>query len=90
LGDAAINGDSQEITFLSSQLWPLIDAIRSDDDFKIATIMRKYSPVFSSSRLEYADDPLLLFREAQCQIDKIKASWRELGVPHSRSVQTDS
>lgn len=72
MGDAAINGDSQEITFLSSQLWPLIDAIRSDDDFKIATIMRKYSPVFSSSRLEYADDPLLLFREAQCQIDKIK------------------
>ncbi|ELN9424066.1 ATP-dependent helicase [Enterobacter ludwigii] len=73
LGDAAINGDSQEITFLSSQLWPLIDAIRSDDDFKIATIMRKYSPVFSSSRLECADDPLVLFREAQCQIDKIKA-----------------
>lgn len=73
LGDAAIHGESQEITFLSSQLWPFLDAIRSDDDFKIATIMRKYSPIFSSSRLECAADPLQLFREAQCQIDKIKA-----------------
>lgn len=72
LGDAAINGESQEITFLSSQLWPLIDAIRSGDDFKIATIMRKYSPIFSGSRLEYVDDPLQLFLEAQHQIDKIK------------------
>ncbi|EKN6084581.1 UvrD-helicase domain-containing protein [Yersinia enterocolitica] len=77
LGDAAIKGESQEITFLSSQLWPLIDAIRLDDDFKIATIMRKYSPIFSSSRLECVDDPLLLFREAQCQIDNIKALLNE-------------
>ncbi|CFU95214.1 MULTISPECIES: UvrD-helicase domain-containing protein [Yersinia pseudotuberculosis complex] len=73
LGDAAIKGESQEITFLSSQLWPFIDAIRSDDDFKIANIMRKYSPVFSGSWLESAADPLQVFREAQCQIDKVKA-----------------
>lgn len=73
LGEAAINGESQEIKFLSSQLWPLIEAIRNSDDFNIATIMRNYSPVFSGSRLEHADDPLQLFRKAQLQVDKIKA-----------------
>lgn len=73
LGDAAIKGERLEITFLSSQLWPLINAIRSDDDFRIATVMRKHSPVFSASRLEYAADPLELFREAQLMIDQIKA-----------------
>lgn len=73
LGDAAIKGESQEITFLYSQFWPFIDAIRSDDDFRIATIMRKYSPVFSASRLECVADPLELFRDAQCQIDKVRA-----------------
>jgi len=73
LGDAAIKGEKQEIAFLTSQFWPFIDAIRSDDDFRIATIMRKYSPVFSASRLEQASDPLQHFREAQCQVDKIKA-----------------
>ncbi|HDL6964619.1 UvrD-helicase domain-containing protein [Yersinia intermedia] len=73
LGDAAIKGEGQEITFLSSQLWPFIDAIRSDDDFRIANIMRKHSPVFSAVRLEYAADPLQLFREAQHQVDQIKA-----------------
>ncbi|PTM35459.1 ATP-dependent helicase [Enterobacter cloacae] len=73
LGDAAIKGERLEITFLSSQLWPLINAIRCDDDFRIATIMRNHSPVFSASRLEYAADPLELFREAQLMIDQIKA-----------------
>ena len=73
LCDAAIKGESQEITFLSSQLWPFIDAIRCGDDFKIATIMRKYSPIFSGTRLQSAADPLQLFREAQCQIEKLKA-----------------
>lgn len=73
LGDAVIKGERLEITFLSSQLWPLINAIRSDDDFRIATIMRKHSPVFSASRLEYAADPLELFRKAQLMIDQIKA-----------------
>ncbi|WP_145542612.1 UvrD-helicase domain-containing protein [Yersinia mollaretii] len=72
LGDAAIKGERQEITFLSSQLWPFIDAIRSDDDFRIANIMRKYSPVFSAERLEHAADPLQLFRGAQRQVDQIK------------------
>ena len=72
LGDAAIKGESMEISFLSSQFWPFIDAIRRDDDFRIATIMRKYSPVFSASQLECSADPLQIFREAQCQIDKVK------------------
>ena len=73
LKDTAIKGEGQEINFLTSQFWPLIDAIRSDDDFRIATVMRKYSPVFSASRLANADDPLQHFREAQCQVDKIKS-----------------
>lgn len=73
LKDPAIQGESGEITFLTSQFWPFIDAIRSDDDFRIATIMRKYSPVFSAPRLAGAVDPLEHFRKAQRQIDKIKA-----------------
>lgn len=73
LKDAVMQGERQEIIFLTSQFWPFIDAIRSDDDFRIATIMRKYSPVFSASRLACAVDPFEHFREAQCQVDKIKA-----------------
>ena len=72
LSDAAINGESHEITFLTDQLWPLIEAIRNSDDFKIATIMRKYSPLFVGTRLEYAEDPIELFHDAQSQVDKIK------------------
>lgn len=74
LRDAAINGESQEIKFLTLQFAPLVKAIRQQDDFEIATIMRRYSPLLESSNLALEDDPINVLRGAQACIDKIKSA----------------
>lgn len=74
LRDAAINGESQEIKFLTLQFAPLVRAIRQQDDFEIATIMRRYSPLLESSNLALEDDPINVLRSAQAYIDKIKSA----------------
>ncbi|WP_158227390.1 UvrD-helicase domain-containing protein [Pseudomonas syringae] len=72
LRDAAINGESEDIRFLTLQFVPLIVAIRREDDFEIATIMRRYSPLLAGSNLVLSDDPISVLRTAQVYIDRIK------------------
>lgn len=72
LRDAAINGQSEDIRFLTLQFAPLVAAIKRGDDFEIATIMRKYSPLLASSNLVSAEDPIAVLRNAQVYVDKIK------------------
>lgn len=80
LRDAAINGESEDIRFLILQFAPLIAAIKREDDFEIATIMRRYSPLLAGSNLVLADDPISVLRTAQGYIDKIKLALdREVG-----------
>lgn len=74
LRDAAINGESQEIKFLTLQFAPLIAAITQDNDFEITNLMRKYSPILQSSSLALADDPIRVLHDAQDHIDKIKVA----------------
>ncbi|MFL1389243.1 MULTISPECIES: ATP-dependent helicase [Pseudomonas] len=74
LRDAAINGESQEIKFLTLQFAPLVRAIRQQDDFEIATIMRRYSPLLEGSNLALEDDPVSVLQNAQSYIDKIKSA----------------
>ncbi len=72
LRDAAINGESEDIRFLTLQLSPLISAIKREDDFEIATIMRKYSPLLASANLVSVEDPIAVLRNAQVYVDNIK------------------
>lgn len=74
LRDAAISGDSQEIKFLTLQLAPLLEAIAHGNDFEIANLMRRYSPVLQSSNLALEDDPIKALHDAQAHIDNIKST----------------
>lgn len=58
LKDAALNGQSSDIKFLKDQLVPLINAINIQDDFAIADIVRRYSPLLSPTHLSASQNPI--------------------------------
>ncbi|NQZ07291.1 MAG: AAA family ATPase [Algicola sp.] len=58
LRDAALNGTSSEMNFLTQQLLPLITQIKNSDDFAIATIVRRYSPLLHVDHLACSDNAI--------------------------------
>ena len=72
LRDAALNGQSNEIKFLIQQLIPLIQAVKTDEEFKIASIIRKHSPNLRPSFLEHHSDPLGEIRRMEMRIVELR------------------
>jgi DNA helicase-2/ATP-dependent DNA helicase PcrA len=68
LKDAALNGTSNTINFLVLQLLPLILEIGNQDDFAIANIIRRYSPILSADNLDGHSDPVAEIQRANSAV----------------------
>lgn len=74
LKEKVLKAEGQDINFLLSVLLPLTNSIKSGDDFNIATIFRKYSPLLSPDHLKHSANPIAEIRYARDAVDVIKKS----------------
>lgn len=72
LRDSVLDGSSAEIKFITSQVLPLIIAIKSDDLFEIARIVKSNSPLINNARDEFIKNPLKALKETDENIEKLK------------------
>ena len=72
LKDSVIKGDSRNIRFITNQALPLIGAIKQNDDFLIADIIKKYSPLLSLESSEFINSPIKQIHLADSRIKEIK------------------
>ena len=73
LRDSALNGTSSTIKFITEQLLPLIEAVLADNDFDVASIIKKYSSVILSNNLAFIQDPIGVLKEVNNSVDELKA-----------------
>ena len=73
LRDAALNGTSSTIKFITDQLLPLIEAVLTDDDFDVARIIKKHSAIILSNNPMFAQDPIGVLKEVNNSVKELKA-----------------
>jgi DNA helicase-2/ATP-dependent DNA helicase PcrA len=73
LRDSALNNQGKEINFLQLVLLPLINFIIANDDFGIASVVRRYSPILAATNLKSHADPITEIRRAQLVVDNLRA-----------------
>lgn len=71
LRDAALNGQSTEIKFIVTQFVPLVRAVLAQDDFKTASILRKYSGLLSPTKLSEVDDPISHIKDLDSYVSEL-------------------
>lgn len=74
LKDKVLKAEGQDIKFLLSVLLPLVNSIKYANDFDVATIFRKHSPLLSSVNLKNSLDPMADIRFARDAIEEIRES----------------
>lgn len=74
LKEKVLKAEGKDINFLLSVLLPLAKFIKSDDDFNVAAIFRKYSPLLSPAYLKNSANPISEIRYARDAVDAIKNS----------------
>jgi DNA helicase-2/ATP-dependent DNA helicase PcrA len=77
LKDAALNGTSREIKFITKELLPLLSAINNDDEFQIVQIINRHSNLLSSNNNSFIIDPLSVLTSADEAISIVKKNMKE-------------
>jgi len=81
LRDTVVSGNSSEINFITKQVLPLIYAIKANDDFEIANIIKKYSPTLDFDNTLFIQQPIDQIRLADRHVGELKKLLNEqIGV----------
>lgn len=70
-----IDGSMSGMPFFIQRLIPLVQAIHTDDDFLIAELIRKFSPLLDKQKLRDSSSPYQLIQQAQQAVDELHALW---------------
>ena len=70
-----LDGTMSGIPFLVQQLLPLVRAKQAGDEFAVAQIMRKYSPLLDKKLLEDCDDPIEQIKKADIAVKELFLLW---------------
>jgi DNA helicase-2/ATP-dependent DNA helicase PcrA len=76
-----IDGTLSGISFLTQQLLPMIKAKQAGDEFKVAQIVREYSPILDRNALKESKDPLCEIRNANFAVESLIGLWSENRAP---------
>ncbi|WP_019604994.1 UvrD-helicase domain-containing protein [Teredinibacter turnerae] len=72
LRDSVLEGSGQELKFLTNLVLPLVDAIKDDDLFGIARLIKLGSTKISPSNMEFVRKPLECIEKADISVEKLK------------------
>lgn len=73
LRDSVLDGTSLEITFITNTLIPLIEAVKNDQLFDIARIIKLGSSLMTNLNNEFVDDPIACISYADARIEMLKS-----------------
>lgn len=72
LRDSLLNGTNVTLKFLCNSFLSLINAIRVQDEFAIASILKKNSGIISPNNMDFCRNPILTLKSADKSIDKVR------------------
>jgi DNA helicase II / ATP-dependent DNA helicase PcrA len=70
-----LDGTMPGIPFLVQRLLPLVKAQQTEDDFAVAQIMKKYSPLLERKLLKDCDNPIDQIKKANTAVEKLLSLW---------------
>ena len=76
-----LDGTMHGIPFLIHQLLPLVKAKISGDEFGVARIVKKYSPMLDKKTLKDCRDPIEQIRKANSAVELLYSLWKIEGEP---------
>ncbi len=76
-----LDGTMHGIPFLIHQLLPLVKAKMSGDEFGVARIVKKYSPILDKKTLKDCREPIEQIREANSAVELLYSLWKIEGEP---------
>lgn len=74
----ALDGTLKGLGFFTQQLLPLIKAKRDGDDFKVAQLIKKYSPILNREVLLASKNQLEEIRKANNAVEVLASLWDEI------------
>ncbi len=72
-----LDGTMSGIPFLTNQLLPLIKAKQAEDEFAVAQIVKKYSPLLDKKVLKDCDNQIEQIKKANSAVESLMTLWRE-------------
>jgi DNA helicase-2/ATP-dependent DNA helicase PcrA len=76
-----LNGTMHGISFFTQQLLPLIKAKQSGDQFGVAQIVKKYSPLMDNKMLKECKDSMEQIRKANSAVESLFSLWKDESEP---------
>lgn len=76
-----IDGSMAGASFFVQRLLPLVSALRAEDDFLVADLMKKYSPLLDKKRLRQAESALSVLKQANESVAAFKLLWGDGNDP---------
>ena len=76
-----LNGSLSGLRLFSNIVLPLVKAKQAEDDFAIASIVRKYSPLLRKANLLSAQDQPKLIRQTREAVEQLLALWTDSAIP---------
>ncbi|QZT37182.1 AAA family ATPase [Halosquirtibacter xylanolyticus] len=73
----ALDGTLKGLGFFTQQLLPLINAKRDGDDFKVAQLIKKHSPILNREVLMASENQLEEIRKANNAVEVLASLWDE-------------
>ncbi len=76
-----LDGTLKGIPFLLSQVLPLVTAIQQENEFEIAQLLKRYSPLLDKTKFAESESQMNLIRQAKSAIDDVKRFFNENKTP---------
>ena len=82
-----LDGSLSGLRLFSELISPLVKAKRENDDYSIAAIVRKYSPLLTKEALRGAgENSLLQIKKVREAVDELLMQWADKGTPNFLAV----
>ena len=81
------NGSITELSILAKMVLPLVKAYQEKNDFEVAKIARKYSPLLDKKTLETTtEDQAEILQKAENAVESLMALWSDNQIPSCLDV----
>lgn len=81
LKTSILDGTLPAMRFFTQIILPLVNAKQKKDEYAVARIVKKYSPLFEVDRFKQESDQTRLLKEANASVNSLYALWKDAQTP---------
>jgi len=81
-----VDGRNSGLQFFIDKILPLVEAKRINDNFAIASVIRKYSPLFEKDNLKHSSNQIEAVRTTKKSVDDLLKLWDDGNDPDLLSI----